>query len=185
MKLLQPGRPGKQNRLFFICPFSQQELFLRGHFGDTAYFATSIATLSQFNDRAYANSIIELIINKGITEVGIVVDTNCRFLNSVLQKRSSEHCKSTYQLQEILDLHITEVVRQESFSARKQLFAKMVIHRQVEQMCKVNLFKLLVMTNQITIKGIITTKAANELEEVSIRHFRTHNGFSTTDFELN
>ncbi|HRJ29916.1 MAG TPA: hypothetical protein PLV21_06615 [Cyclobacteriaceae bacterium] len=185
MKLLQQGGPGKINRLFFICPFSQLEVFLQNHYGDRPFFATSIATRSQFNDSAYANSIIELIINEGITEIGIVVDTNCRFINSVLQKRSSKHFKSTYQMQEILDLHITEIVRQKTFTERKQLFAKLVIHQQVEEMCKVNLFKLMMMSRQIAVKGIISTKAANELEEVSIKHFRPHDGLSITDFKLN
>jgi len=184
MKPLEAGRPGKQNRLFFICPFSQLELFLRGRYGERAYFATSLATLSQFNDGAYAKSIIELIINEGITEVGIAIDTNCRFLNSVLQKKSSKLFKAT-QLHEILDLHIAEIVMQETLTERKQLLAKFVIYRQVEEMCKVTLFKLLVMSRQISVKAIITTKDANELEEVSIHHFEPHDELSITDFKLN
>lgn len=185
MRCSPAERSFKQTWLFFVCPFSQLESFLRDRYGDKSYFATSIATLSQFHDRAYANSIVELIINNGINEIGIAVDTNCRFLNSVLQKQTSQYFKLTYPLQEIFDLHITEILNQKSLSERRQLFAKFVIHHQAEEMCKVNLFKLLVMSGQITVKGIITTRSSNESKEVSIRHFRPHDGLSTTDLELN
>ena len=185
MKLLRRERQVEGNRLFFVCPFSQMELFLSGHYGEKVYFATSIAALPQFGDRAYVNSIIELIINENIYEMAIAIDTDCRFLSDVLNKKCSEHSKPSFQLQKILDLHLAEVVRQKTLMDRKSLFAKLVIHHQVEQMCKVNLFKLLVDSRQVVVKGIITTKAANELVEFSMNTFSAHNGISIIDFKLN
>lgn len=161
------------------------ELFLRGHFGEKAYFATSIAALPQFGDGAYVNSIIDLIIHENINEVAIAIDTDCRFLTDVLDRKWSQHTSASFQLREILDVHMDEVLRQETLGDRKKRFAELVVHHQLGQMCKVSLFKRLVDSRQMAVKGVVTTKAANELVEFSMKTFLAHNGISTIDFKLN
>ena len=74
------------NKLFFICPFSQLEHFIREKYGDDVFFITTLDDVFQFEDANYAEVIRDFIKRENITDIFVVNDTSCRFIKSVLEK---------------------------------------------------------------------------------------------------
>lgn len=85
----------QRNKLFLVCPFSQMESFVTRHFGD-AFFLTAPAAVFSLDDNDFKREVAAFLHREHITDVCIVVDTDCRFINGALAQKppSALHCES-------------------------------------------------------------------------------------------
>lgn len=69
--------------LFFVCPFSQIEYFIRKSFGDV-YFATAPGTIFSFDNEAFTQEIGAFISQKHIERIYFLCEINSHFITNAL-----------------------------------------------------------------------------------------------------
>ncbi len=156
------------NKLFWVCPFSCMENFLRNNFGNECYFITSMATKSQFHEIEYLEAVKKLIIYEDITQFFIVNDTSCRFINSILKGDKTFGTPAEKNIQNILIDNFSIIKRQHSMAAKAKLLAQLNIKQQALEIVENELFNPLIIQNNILIRGLITTKSENIIKEISL-----------------
>ena len=73
------------NKLFLVCPFSCMENFISNKYGDDVFFITAMGTIFQYDETEYLETIKQFIDRENITEIFVVSDTSCRFINNALK----------------------------------------------------------------------------------------------------
>ena len=156
------------NKLFFICPFSQLEHFIRDKFGDDVFFITALGVVFQFEDANYAEVIRDFIKRENITDIFVVNDTSCRFIKRVLEKEKGIEIISEEIMINLLIENYSVVMQTNSLIEQKKTLAELNIMRQVKEILSNELFLQPIVQNKISIKGLITTKAEDKLIELNI-----------------
>lgn len=67
-------------KLFFVCPNCQMEHFIKKQFGEV-FFVTALASVFDLGDIEFRNEISSFIRDRNITDLYVVCDLNCNFLN--------------------------------------------------------------------------------------------------------
>ena len=155
------------NKLFFICPFSQLEHFIRGKYGDDVFFITALGAVFQFEDVNYTEVMRDFIIRENITDIIIVNDTSCRFIKSVLEKEKGFGTFSEEVMINLLIDNYSVVMQTQSLIEQKKKLAELNIRRQVKEILSNELFLQTIIQENVRIKGLITTKAENKLIELN------------------
>ena len=158
------------NKLFLVCPFSCMENFIRQKYGDDIFFITGIAAGLQFNEEGYAAVIKDFISRENITEVFIVNDTSCRFINNVLNNENSFGTHSEAVIQNLFDENFYSLLKGKTLNEQQVILAELNIKRQAKEMMKPDLFLNQITKGKICIKGLITTKSNNEIIELSFNN---------------
>ena len=155
------------NKLFFICPFSQLEHFIRAKYGDDVFFITALGAVFQFEDVNYTEVMRDFINKENITDIFIVNDTSCRFIKSVLEKEKGFGTFSEEVMINLLIDNYSVVMQTQSLIEQKKALADLNIRRQVEEILSNELFLQTIIQENVRIKGLITTKAENKMIELN------------------
>ena len=155
------------NKLFFICPFSQLEHFIREKYGDDVFFITALGAVFQFEDVNYVEVIRDFINRENITDIFIVNDTSCRFIKRVLEKEKGFGTFSEEAMINLLIDNYSVVMQTQSLIEQKKTLAELNIRRQVSEILSNELFLQTIIQENVRIKGHITTKAENKLIELN------------------
>ena len=155
------------NKLFFICPFSQLEHFIREKYGDDVFFITALGAVFQFEDANYVEVIRDFINRENITDIFIVNDTSCRFIKSVIEKEKGFGTFSEEVMLNLLIDNYSVVMYNKSLIEQQKSLAELNVKQQAKEIMKSELFQQQIIQNKISIKGLITTKAENKLIELN------------------
>ena len=155
------------NKLFFICPFSQLEHFIREKYGDDVFFITALGAVFQFEDANYVEVIRDFINRENITDIFIVNDTSCRFIKSVIEKEKGFGTFSEEVMLNLLIDNYSVVMYNKSLIEQQKSLAELNVKQQAKEIMKSELFQQPIIQNMISIKGLITTKAENKLIELN------------------
>ena len=143
------------NKLFFVCPFSNLETFFRNHYGDEVYFATSMGGIFLYNDKNSLNYFNEFINRRNIKEIILVVDTSCRFLNNVLKQRKDLYTYAEKIIESILLFNSHLIDNQATLTRKQQKLAALVIDHEIDKLLKIPMFANLREDRKIAIKGLL------------------------------
>lgn len=156
-------------KLFLICPNSQLEHFLKDRFGEDAYFLTALGAVFNFNDVANAEAIADFIEREAISEIYIVNDTSCRFIESVLEKRKSARTAAEQVILNLLIDNYPTVMAQNSLLAKKRILGELNVGRQFFEIISNELLLQSIVRSKVRLKGLITTKRAGKVKETGIK----------------
>ena len=155
------------DKLFFICPFSQLEHFIREKYGDDVFFITALGAVFQFEDANYVKVIRDFINRENITDIFIVNDTSCRFIKSVLEKEKGFGTFSEEVMLNLLIDNYSVIMHNKSLIEQQKSLAELNVTQQAKEIMKSELFQQQIIQNKISIKGFIITKAENKLIELN------------------
>lgn len=161
-----------KNKLFFICPFSQLEDFIREKYGDDVFFITALGAVFQFKDVNYTEVMRDFINRESITEIIIVNDTSCRFIKSVLEKEKGFGTFSEKVMINLLIDNYSVVMHNKPLIEQVQTLAELNIKRQVKEILSNELFLQTIIQENIRIKGLVTTKSEHKLIEFNLNNLQ-------------
>ncbi|MDO9001198.1 MAG: hypothetical protein Q7W45_15650 [Bacteroidota bacterium] len=147
--------------LCFICPDCHLEQFITNKYGENIFFATALGAVFNFDDINFSKSLNDLIVRESITEIFIINDTSCRFINDVLNKGEGFGSCSEYALNKLLICNNSIAANNETIIFKKKALAELNIKRQINEIRKDKIFLPQNIENKINIKGIVFTKAEN------------------------
>jgi carbonic anhydrase len=155
-----------KNRLFLVCPFSNMETFIRRKFKQDVYFLTAMAGHVPFHELKFTEAVVEIIKREKITELYLVNDISCRFMRAVLEGEPLHDTPAEKKLEQLFVNHYDELMQQPTLSARLKAFAALNIRVQLQEMGNNAYWSAFVKEYRLEIKGLITTKAEEELVEI-------------------
>ena len=159
------------NKLFLVCPFSCMENVIIQKYGDDVFFITGIAAGLQLNEEGYAAVIKDFISRENITEVFIVNDTSCRFINNVLNNENSFGTHSETVIQNLFDENFYSLLKGKTLNEQQVILAELNIKRQAKEMMKPDLFLNQITKGKICIKGLINEMFILKLNGKGIQYF--------------
>jgi hypothetical protein len=143
------------NKLFFVCPFCQMEHFIRKKYGDV-YYVTAPAAIFSFSDENFAREIRSFLLHKNITDLYLVCDLECNFLNNVLSGGN------------LYGLFCEEVIENLVRSADDPFsLAEKMVHSQMKALTKVSCIAEVITGRKIKLYGMVTSKKENSLVPVA------------------
>lgn len=155
-----------KKNLFFICPDCHLEHFIKEKYDDNVFFVTALGTVFNFDDINYSKSLSDFIIRESITDIFIVNDTSCRFINNVLEKEKSFETFSEEVLQNVLNNNFAIIMDNKFLVAKTQVLAEFNSRRQINEITTNEMFSQQSIQGKISIKGIVSTKAENKWIEL-------------------
>ncbi len=154
--------------LFIVCPFSFMETFLRTRFGNDIFVLTTMTAESQFHEIEYIEVIKDTIIRENITQIYIVNDTSCRFINGMLKGETDFGSSAEKNLQNIFIDNYSFIMGQPSFFEKVKTIAALNVKQQAMEIMENELFKLQFNQNNIIVKGLVTTRSENKINEIKL-----------------
>ncbi|MDO8951384.1 MAG: hypothetical protein Q7U86_02105 [Draconibacterium sp.] len=151
------------NKLFFICPFSQLENFIREKYGDDVFFITAMGTIFQFDETEYLESIKDFINRENITEIFVVSDTSCRFINNALINENNTGSYSETVIKNLLKDNYAFVMKEKTIEQQQIKLAELIVNYQASELLKPECFQQQIIQNKILIKELITSKKTNQI----------------------
>ena len=156
----------EQNKLFLICPFSNMENFIRRIHGTDVYFMTAMATAFSY-ERDDIRKIADFLDRRMITNIYIVNDTSCRFINSVIEQKMSSGSDAEKNLEVLLMENQKIIMKKSTTFDKVKTLTELNIIEQIFNLREHDLIMSVVEKNKISIKGLITTKLSNTYVEVN------------------
>lgn len=154
------------SKLFLVCPFSCMESFIHEKYGDNIFFITAMASVFQFQQENDLDFIKDFIKRENVTEIFIVTDTSCRFINSILKKEKGFGTKAENIIQNLLLKNFSKFIQHKSLIEQRKYLATLIIRHQAQEVMKPELFLQQIFENKINLRGLITTKGNNEIIEL-------------------
>lgn len=156
------------SKLFLVCPFSCMEPFIRKKFGNNIFFITSMATESQFHNIPYLEFVKNTIACENISQIFIVNDTSCRFINGILTGKKSLGTAAEENIQNVFINNYSLIMRQPSIADKAKTLAALNIKQQALEIWQNELFKRQIIQQNIHIRGLITNKSQNKIIEIAL-----------------
>lgn len=150
-------------KLFVVCPFSQIEGFLRYKFGQESMFATAMAGNPQVEDALWLNSLVDTIRREGVTELCLVQDLQCRFLQVVMSGEAGFGTLCEEQLRQILDNNREKISAESCWADQLFAFASLKIANQANQIASLPLMEQLIRETGLSVQGMVTDKLTDAL----------------------
>ncbi len=157
-----------KNSLFLVCPFSNLEQFLRQQYGQEVFFLTAMAGQSQFHELPYAEAVIDLIEREQLSELYLVNDTACRFMNGLLDEAPTHGSMAEGKLEQLLVENYCEIKSQPTRTAQLKKMAAFNLQAQLHEITSNSFLQTWLTQNRLEIKGLITSKAENEVIEIQL-----------------
>lgn len=156
-----------KKNLFFICPDGHLEHFIKEKYGDNVFFTTALGAVFNFNDVNYSKSLTDFMISECITDIFIVNDTSCRFINNTLENEKSFETFSEDILSKLLIRNHSIVTNNKSVINKRITFAELNVKRQIAEIVNDKLLLQQILRAKIVIKGIVSTKAEKKWIELN------------------
>lgn len=146
------------------------EPFLIKRFGQEVYFATAMGSVFNFNDKVYLDFFQQFLKSNKINEINIVVETSCRFLNSILNKEGKINCAVEEVIQSLFLHNAREIEQEVTLQAKQTYLAKLLIKDQIKELEKIELFSTLAQQKALSLKGLVTSISDKRINEVKIHN---------------
>ncbi|MEW5844151.1 MAG: carbonic anhydrase [Bacteroidota bacterium] len=157
------------NKLFLVCPFSCMENYIRTNYGDDVFFITAMAAVFQSEEQEYIQDIAALIAGENITQIFVVNDTSCRFINNVLKKESGFDTPAEKILQKIYSDNHSSFPHGQPLPEQQKTLAMLNVKQQADEIMK-QLVSQQRHFGKIKITGLVTMKASNSMTEININN---------------
>jgi carbonic anhydrase len=165
-----------KNRLFIVCPFSNLELFINKKYGNNAYFISVPGAVVLFEDLDYLIAIKRFLEENKIDSIYVVADVSCPFINKITDRNNDISNYWEYAIEEIYNENYLEHFENLSIQEQKFKLAAMNVNNLANEIMESEIFKDLINTNKIHLRGLITSRIQNHLEEINI-HQLNRNSF--------
>ncbi|HSW55077.1 MAG TPA: carbonic anhydrase [Ignavibacteriaceae bacterium] len=158
-----------KNKLFLLCPFSCMENFIRNKYGDDVFFITAIGTIFQFQETEYLESIKDFINRENITEIFVVSDTSCRFINNALTNENNTGGYSETVIKNLLKDNYAFVMKEKTVEQQQIKLAELIVNYQAAELKKPNCLQQQIIQNKILIRELVTSKKANQIIQLTLK----------------
>jgi hypothetical protein len=142
--------------LFIVCPFCHTEEFLRVKFGKDIFFSTFPGAV--LNHKTEDELLLNELINReGISEIFIVNDISCNFIENAIDGKKEFGLKCETHLKE-LNSKLSDEFKLLSLKEKKEIMAKTNV---LEQLCYLKTLKNLKQKlddNKINLHAMVTDK---------------------------
>jgi carbonic anhydrase len=142
------------------------ENFIRRIHGTDVYFMTAMATAFSY-ERDDIRKIADFLDRRMITNIYIVNDTSCRFINSVIEQKMSSGSDAEKNLEVLLMENQKIIMKKSTTFDKVKTLTELNIIEQILNLREHDLIMSVVEKNKISIKGLITTKLSNTYVEVN------------------
>lgn len=156
------------NTLYIVCQFSQVEGFIVDKINQRARFLTSLGGLLCLDDDYNTEIIRHFIEQEEITEITIVNDTNCRFIDEVLTTHVACPNPVTGRLKTLMDDYKEVFPTVPSLTEKKRLLAMLNIAEHSREILKNSVLNPLFSQNGIKLNGLVTDRLNEFMEPVAI-----------------
>lgn len=162
-----------KNKLFLLCPECQLEHLIREKFGDDICFLTALGAVFDFRSIAYLEELGDFIKREAIKEIIIVNDTSCLFIENLLEIREEYEVNNDAIINAFID-NYTYIMSGDSLMEEKKRLAECNIRRQAHEIINNQFLYSAIMAAGINLKGLITTKKENQVEEIDLLLTESH-----------
>lgn len=157
------------NTLYIVCQFSQVEAFIIEKINHRARFITGLAGRLCLDDD-YGTEIIRYFIEQEeITEITIVNDTNCRFIEDVLTNNNIDPNPVTGKLKNLLDDYKEVFPTVPTLKEKKRLLAKLNIAGHYREILNNAVLNPFFSQSGIKLNGLVTDRLCEFIEPVTLR----------------
>jgi carbonic anhydrase len=127
---------------------------------------TAMATAFSY-ERDDIRKIADFLDRRMITNIYIVNDTSCRFINSVIEQKMSSGSDAEKNLEVLLMENQKIIMKKSTTFDKVKTLTELNIIEQILNLREHDLIMSVVEKNKISIKGLITTKLSNTYVEVN------------------
>lgn len=173
------------SNLYFICPFSQLEPYLREQFGQDHLFATAMAGIPPLQDPQYCLEIASIIRRNRVKEIVMVNDIECRFLQGVLQRDNVGDTPCVNQLRQLYSEFLLEILVRGTSEKQAKCFAVINLVEQSRRLVQCKVLGPLIEAQGIQLKGMVTNRSAGSVTSFHLSNALLTNGLSGNRFQLN
>ena len=145
------------------------ENFIRQKYGDDVFFITAMAAVFQSDETEYLQEIKYLIHRENITDIFILNDTSCRFINSVLKNENGTDTPCEKVLQQLLKDNATSIIENKSLLEQQIALAGINVKHQAKQILKSNLLQS-TLSDKIKLTALVATRTNNNIIEININN---------------
>jgi hypothetical protein len=171
-------------KIFFTCPFSYSEVFLRNYYGADILISSAPASVLKLEEGVDQMGLFECFKTANIREIYIVYDSSCKFHNAIIKKRPVYNIPATRELLEIYERHQIQIESCGSHLKQRDLFARINIREQARKFLMNCCWYQYLITNRVEIKGVLTSKNENRVAEFEIPLNQIRIGFREMNLEL-
>jgi len=155
------------NQLFIICPFSSMEIFLQRIYGKDIFFLTYSGAVFQPGEIEYNSEICDFILREKISEIFVVNDTSCRFIDSIVSMKKTMGFASEKVIESIYIDHYFSHFKDAPLSKQKFLLAELNVKAQMKEIINSSIIGPIISDLDIDVKGLITSKQFGACIEIS------------------
>lgn len=156
-----------QPSLFLICPDCHLESRIRDNFGNNSYFLTALGAVFDLSQFIYAEEINQIILSDKISDIYLVNDTECTFINNVISKEINYRTSAEKILNQLYQKHNSSFSNLPLFKQQKRL-AELSINNQANNFLDVAFIGNKIKNGEINIKGLILDRTTDCFDPVVI-----------------
>jgi hypothetical protein len=160
-----------KNRLFIICPFSNLESFINKKYGKSVYFISNPGAVTLFKELDYLVAIKKFLEEKEIDSIYIANDLSCPFIDKVIHLSSDLSYSWEKAMDKIYNENYFENFCDKSNREQKLQLATFNINNLAKEIIDSEIFKETISARKIFIRGLVTDRINNAIEEINIHHF--------------
>ena len=148
------------------------ELYLQNKYGNEIYFITAPASIIQWNQKEYTDTISYFIKRESIREIYFVTDKGCRFMDNIIHKEKLYGLYSEKKLEDIYIEYFFSYFKNDPPSEKKLKLAELNINYQIEELMKSSALGYHILKDNIQLKGLVTSKKENLYKELNIQQLK-------------
>ena len=146
------------------------EPFLRKKYGIDIFFLTAIGAVFQDSEVDYLTVLKDFIIQQKIKTIYIVMDTSCIFINGFIQSKERFGTKSDQTFEDLYIDYYFSHFEGKSLMDQKHNLASLNIEKQINEILNSAIIGPYISEFNISVRGIVSIKEKNELNEVKINN---------------
>jgi carbonic anhydrase len=150
------------NKLFLICPDCYIENRIRSKFQGNLFFITALGSVLNSIDSNFIKSVKELLVQEDITEICIVNDTSCRFLESVIKGKKGYSTSAEKELKWLLSNYLYRLNHLDNIKETSTELAKHNLIHQKKRFMKTSIFKTHLESNPIKLTMVLFDRTKDE-----------------------
>lgn len=154
------------SKLFFVCPFARLENLIQAKFGEDVCFLTVPGAVLQLENSTFAYDALDFIIRERVTDIYIVSDTSCIFINDILLRRNGSGHYAKQVIEEIYIDSYKEVMNGDSLLDQQIRLAMFNVNYQLNRMIGDQRFIIWADELKLAIHGIVTVKGRDQLHVI-------------------
>ena len=156
-----------KKKLYLICPDCCIEEKIRLEYGNHTYFLTALGSVFNMANFEYAEEVNDLLNRESISDICIVNDIQCSFLENTFTKKFQSNTRAEQVLN---SLYESNEARFESLRPEQQqkILARLNIVRQAKELMKIPIIGNKISNQTIKVSGLLYDRKAQEFEKFNI-----------------